>query len=84
MVEAIVTNLGAISAGNGFYTDLYVNHVPTGAGDYSSSLRFWINDPIPAGGSATLTTVITDLSQIGLAAAMPGEEKSSTLYIQTD
>lgn len=84
LVEAIVKNQGTVSTTNGFYTDLYIDHLPTGAGDYTGSLQFWVNDPIAAGDTATLTTVITDLSQIGLAATTPGEEKRGTLYVQTD
>jgi len=84
LVEAVVKNQGSVSTTNGFFTDLYVNHLPNGAGDYTGSLQFWVNDPIAAGNTANLTTVITDLSQIGLAASVPGEEKLGTLYIQTD
>ena len=84
LVEAVVKNQGSVSTTNGFFTDLYINHLPNGAGDYTGSLQFWVNDPIAAGNTATLTTVITDLSQIGLAASVPGEEKRGILYVQTD
>lgn len=84
LVEAVIKNQGTLSTNNGFFTDLYLDHLPAGAGDYSGSLQFWVNDPIPAGGMMTLTTVITDLSQIGLNALIPGEEKRGTLYVQTD
>ena len=93
LVEAVVENQGDLSTQSGFYTDLYLNHVPTGAGDYSSSVRFWINNPIAAGQTTTLTTVITDLSTLS-ASTMPGNpitnvistftESSGTLYAQTD
>jgi len=84
LVEVVVMNQGSISTTNGFYTDLYINHLPTGTGDYTGGLQFWVNDSIPAGSTTTLTTVITDLSQIGLAASVLLEEKRGTLYGQTD
>lgn len=86
LVETVVKNQGTVSTTNGFYTDLYINHLPSGAGDYTGSLQFWVNDPIPAGGTTTLTTIISDLSQLDpLSTALaPGEEKISTLYVQTD
>lgn len=65
IVEAVVQNQGDLSTKNGFYTDLYLDHQPDGAGDYTGSLRFWINDPIAPEEIVTLTTVITDLSSLG-------------------
>jgi hypothetical protein len=87
LVQAIVKNQGSLSTGNGFYTDLYLDHVPTGATDYSGSLQFWINDPIAAGATVTLTTVITDLSSISglnLPVRVPASETSGMLYAQVD
>ncbi len=84
LVEAVVKNNGTTSTVNGFYTDLYLDHLPTGSNDFDGSLKFWVNDPIPAGGTATLTTAISDFSQLGLTAILPGEEKSGMLYAQTD
>jgi hypothetical protein len=83
-VEAVVKNNATVSTVNGFYTDLYLDHLPTGINDFTGSLKFWVNDPIPAGGITKLTTVISDLNQLGLASLLPGEEKSGTLYAQTD
>lgn len=84
LVEAGVRNVGSVSTINGFYTDLYLNHVPIGGDDFVGSVNFWVNDPIPAGGTTTLSTVITDLGQLGLNASMPGEEQTGILYAQTD
>lgn len=86
LVEAVVYNQGTVSTTNGFYTDLYINHLPTGAGDYTGSLKFWVNDPIPANGSANLTAVITELDGSGTTMAASGSpvETSGTIYVQTD
>ena len=61
LVQATFQNQGNISTQNGFYTDLYVDHLPTGTGDYTGSISFWVNDPIAAGTVLTLTTVIEQL-----------------------
>jgi hypothetical protein len=87
IVEAVIQNQGNLDTQNGFYTDLYANHLPTGSGDYTGSLQFWVNDPIAAGASVTLTTVIQDVSSLtGMKAQAlaPGTETSTTLYAQTD
>lgn len=90
LVQAVVQNQGTLDTQNGIYTDLYLNHVPTGTGDLNNSLRFWINDPIAPGAIVTLTTVITDLSGISGTGNRPmrvltaGEEMTGTLYAQTD
>jgi Ig-like domain-containing protein/papain like protease/pre-peptidase len=94
LVEALVQNQGTLGTQSGFYTDLYVNHIPIGPGDYSSSLRFWINDPIDPGQTVTLTTVISDLSSLSGSSALQSQslndvgstftESSGTLYAQTD
>jgi len=84
LVEAVIQNQGDRSTMNGFYTDLYVNHLPIGVGDYEGSISFWVNDPIPAGGTVTLTTVLNDLGQTGLNSLAPREEFTGTLYSQTD
>ena len=34
LVEAVVENQGTVNTTNGFFTDLYVDHLPNGAGDY--------------------------------------------------
>jgi len=84
LVNATVENQGDKDTLNGFYTDLYIDHLPTGAGDYTGSLQFWVNDPIPAGETVTLTTVIADPINIGLMSTLPGEERYWTLFAQTD
>ena len=87
LVEAVVQNQGSLDTQNGFYTDLYMNHVPTGSGDYTGSIQFWVNDPIASGATVTLTTVITDLTGMLGASERPlsaGSEISGTLYAQVD
>jgi len=87
IIQAVVRNEGDAPTTNGFYTDLYADHLPTGAGDYTGSIRFWIAGPIEAGATVTLTTVLTDVTDVGgLAAAALGplSETSITLYTQAD
>jgi len=87
IVQAVLRNEGDASTTNGFYTDLYTDHLPTGAGDYTGSVRFWIASPIEAEAVVTLTTVLTDVTSVGgLSAADLGflGETSVTLYAQAD
>ncbi len=86
LVVAAVKNQGNAPTQNNFYTDLYVDHLPGGAGDFNGSLRFWINAPIAAGSAVTLTTVLTEtgaLRQLTALNAGPAEV-NLTLYAQTD
>ena len=90
LIQAVVQNQGECDTQNNFYTDLYVDHLPAGSGDYTDSIRFWINSPIEAGTTVTLTTTITDLPNLDsgasrtLAALSPGSEITGTLYTQAD
>ncbi|MBC7233442.1 MAG: peptidoglycan DD-metalloendopeptidase family protein [Chloroflexi bacterium] len=87
LVQAVVRNQGNAPTQNGFYTDLYANHLPTGVGDYTGSIRYWVASPIAAGQTITLTTVITDLSgagSLGLQSIGSTGEVSGTLYVQAD
>ena len=87
LVTAVIQNQGEQNTQNGFYTDLYLDHVPTGVGDYTGSLRAWVNDPIGAGETVTLTTVISDLAQLGglsLQSVGTMGQTSGTLYAQVD
>ena len=54
LVLALVENQGDAPTQNNFYTDLYVDHLPTGVDDYTDSLQFWVNSPIAAGAHVTL------------------------------
>lgn len=87
LVQAMVKNQGTLDTMNGFFTDIYVDHIPTGAGDYTGSLQFWVNEPIPAGQTLTLTTVLDTMPVLLKSARMPlapGSEITGTLYAQTD
>ena len=88
IIVATVKNQGDKDTMNGFYTDLYVNHLPIGPGDYTGSLSFWVDDPIAAGATVTLTTVVNDLSYLfgnsRLQTLGPTEEVTATIYSQVD
>jgi murein DD-endopeptidase MepM/ murein hydrolase activator NlpD len=86
VIQAVVQNQGNLDTQNAFYTDLYADHLPTGPGDYTGSVRFWVNDPIGAGATVTLTSILTDLAFLGppLRTADAASEISSTLYTQVD
>ena len=87
LVQTMFTNQSSIDVINGFYTDLYLNYPPIGPEDFSGSLSFWINDPIDAGETITLTTVIQDtelLSDLVARTLAPAEEVTGTLYAQVD
>ena len=84
LVQATFQNQGNISTQNGFYTDLYVDHLPTGTGDYTGSISFWVNDPIAAGTVLTLTTVIEQLPSAINNVLAPTSETTSMLYAQID
>ncbi len=62
-----------------------MDHLPTGSGDLSGSYKFWVNDPIAPGATATLPTIIDQGPLLAaLQAVVPGEEKTTTLYVQVD
>ena len=84
LVEAVIENQGDLGTKNGFYTDLYIDHLPTGTGDYSGSLRFWVNDPIQPGQTVTLTTLLTSLPSAPLQTLSAAADISGMLYLQTD
>ncbi len=87
LVQAVIENRGSLNTQNGFYTDLYLDHLPTGTGVYTGSVKFWVNDPIAAGAGITLTTLITDLTRLGripLRVSNSISEITGTLYAQTD
>jgi hypothetical protein len=87
LVQATIQNQGDGSTLNGFNTDVYVNHLPTGAGDYTGSIRFWVNDPIGPSGTVTLTTILTNLSTssaMKMQSVASMTETSAMLYAQTD
>lgn len=87
IVQAIVKNDGDAPTVNGFYTDFYTNHLPTGGGDLNGSIGFLVNESVVAGATVTLTTVISDMTGVsGLSAAVlgPSSETTVTLYTQAD
>jgi hypothetical protein len=84
LIEAVVRNQGTQPTLNNIYTDLYVNHVPSGKGDLTGSARFWINDSIAPGDIVTLTAVLDSLPGAATMDASATQESSATLYAQTD
>lgn len=87
LFQALVKNAGSKETLNGFFTDLYADHTPSGSGDYTGSIKFWVNDPIAAGQIITLTTVVENpLSLTGVNSKMlsAGSEITTTIYAQTD
>ncbi|MCC7368660.1 MAG: hypothetical protein IT306_09565 [Chloroflexi bacterium] len=95
LAEVVVQNQGARDTQNGFYTDLYLNHQPTGPGDFTGSVRAWVADPIAPGQIIALTAEVelpgvtgaavpagVELSRTALNA--PPAETTYTLHAQTD
>lgn len=89
VVQATFENQGDTATQNGFYTDLYVDHLPSGSGDYTGSLRFWVNDPVAAGERVVLTTLLDEADVLGHAGNLrqllaTAGEVTTTLYAQVD
>jgi len=85
-VQAVVQNQGSLDTQNGFFNDLYLNDTPSVPGDYTGSVHFWINEPIAAGATVTLTSVITDVTGQGYQAMSdaPYTEITGTLRVLVD
>jgi len=86
IVQAVLTNEGDRATENGFFTDLYSEHLPTGAGDLDGSVHFWIANPIQPGATMTVTTLLTGTQSQLSATRLGGSivESSTTLYGQAD
>lgn len=90
LVQAVIHNLGTLDTENGFYIDLYKDHQPTGPGDTTGSLSFWVNEPVPAGATITVTKVITaamiisSMEHANSPVLSSGVEISGMLYTQAD
>lgn len=86
IVQAVLTNEGDRATENGFFTDLYADHLPTGPGDYSGSVHFWIANPIQPGASVTVTTILSDThaQSVTTSADLSVAESTTTLYGQVD
>jgi hypothetical protein len=82
--QAVVQNQGNDTTANGFYIDLYANHQPTGTGDYTDSIQFWEASPLDAGGTITLTTILSDTQGSSATALAPLTETTDIFYIQAD
>jgi len=89
LVEITVHNAGNLDTGNSFFTDVYLNHLPNGANDLDGSIRFWVNDPIPAGATVALTTLLdaATIADLGAAATYTPAGQTETggsLFAQVD
>src|SRR5262249_29829940 len=52
-----ILNNGPAGTERGFFVDLYENHLPGGAGDFSGSVQAWAVAPLAPGAALTLTGV---------------------------
>ena len=91
LVEVTLTNLGDRPTQNGFFTDLYLDHLPTGPGDHNNKLHLWVAASIDPGETIILTTTLTEpllrqkLTSSSIAnAATAIIENSGILYSQAD
>ena len=84
LVQAILQNQGDRDSQNGFYTDIYVYHLPVGPGDYTGSISFWVQDPLTVGAVVTFTTVINELPNFLNLQPESASEASGMLYGQVD
>lgn len=82
----VVQNQGTVATGNGFSTDLYLNHQPTGPGDYTGSVTAWVANPIDSSQYVTLSTTIAQPSMSRLKVSSSGmpTELTQTFYVQAD
>jgi murein DD-endopeptidase MepM/ murein hydrolase activator NlpD len=69
LLQAVFQNEGEYPTYNEFYTHVYTEHVPTGTGDLTNSIGFWINAPVAPGESVTLTNILSDTSVTALSAS---------------
>ena len=79
LVETVVQNQGNKGTNNGFYTDLYVDHAPTGPGDATGRAERWVASAIDEGKTLVLTTLLVDTQPAAVLT-----ERNKTIYIQTD
>ncbi len=85
LVQATLTNQGTFPTYNEFFVHLYGNHTPTGPGDLTNSVGFWVNTPIAAGATVTLTNVISQTAFGRLATLQAAaSEQTFTLTGQID
>lgn len=86
LVQATLKNQGAFPTYNEFFVHLYGNHTPTGPGDLSNGVGFWVNAPIAAGETITLTTVLAETAIPALASvqATPAADQTFDLAAQVD
>jgi hypothetical protein len=84
IIEAVVRNQGDAPTLSGFFTNLYVDHLPVGPGDYTGSVHFWVAESITAGQTITLTAAVPDPTPVDAPTLAVPCERSSTVYAQVD
>jgi hypothetical protein len=89
ILTATVGNHGETDTRNGFTTDLYLDHQPTGPGDYTGSTFSWTASSVDSDGSVVLATALAGPaapSASGQARPMAAgaNETSHTAYVQAD
>lgn len=84
LVQGVLQNQGDEDTANGFTTDVYLNHLPAGSGDYTGSFRFWFNAPVAPGEVVTLTTLLNDDDLLDAVPTVALSETSGVLYAQVD
>lgn len=89
LIEVTLTNQGNAPTQNGFFTDIYLNYVPTGAGDHNNNLHLWVAEAIDPGETITLTTTLNELpsqqsSMVGTENVSSIPENTGIIYAQTD
>jgi len=88
LIEVTIENQGDGSTANDFFTDLYLDHLPAGPGDFAGSITFWINEPLASGERALLVTRVEDpalaLQATSSVMSEPMQEITRTLYAQVD
>jgi|GEM_PF-2438291 len=83
-IVVVVQNQGVVATGNGFSTDLYLNHQPTGPGDYTGSVNSWIASPIDSNQNITLATTVTAPGALKVLSSGMPTETTQTYYVQAD
>ncbi|MCC6189022.1 MAG: peptidoglycan DD-metalloendopeptidase family protein [Anaerolineales bacterium] len=84
LVRAVVQNSGNLPTENGFSTDVYLDHVPAGARDYTGSVNFWNASSIGPGEIVTLTTLLEGPAALAMHGLQTTAEVHYTLYGQVD
>jgi hypothetical protein len=85
VAQAILSNRGLFPTVNEFRIHAYKDYVPTGPGDLTNAISFWVNQPISPNTSITLTTVLTPSQLLGASRPLvPANDTYFSLAGQVD